>query len=95
MTTFEDDIADSVKLVVVGKLRRIRSAIEDLKSYYGLDTETVSNRRRISTRLVILAIDLTECLSKYLHSYGEVPESEQPILDDRGSRLEALLNEVN
>lgn len=95
MTTFEDDIADSAKPIIIDKLRQIRSAIQDLKSYYGLDTDTVSNRRRISTKLVILAIDLTECLSQYLRSYGEVPKTEQALLDDRISRLEALVNEVN
>jgi hypothetical protein len=95
MTTFDDDIPDSVKPNVIGKLEQIRSGIQDLKNYYGLESDRISNRRRISTKLSILAIDLTECLSRYLRGYGEVPEEEQAPLDERVSRLEGLLNEVN
>jgi hypothetical protein len=95
LTTLEDDIDDSVKPIIVGKLGQIRSQIRDLKSYYDLESITVSSRRHISTKLSILAIDLTECLSRYLRSYGEVPEAEKATLDERVSRLEAMVNEVN
>ena len=95
LTIYEDDIADSVKPTIVAKLRQIRSQIEDLKSYYDLETIAVSSRRHISTKLSILAIDLTECLSQYLRSYGEVSQAEKATLDERVSRLEALVNEVN
>lgn len=95
LTTLEDDIADSVKPTIIGKLRQIRSEIQDLNSYYGLETLTVSRRRHISTKLAILAIDLTECLSRYLRGYGEVPEAEKATLDERVSRLDGLVNEVS
>ncbi|MGB8411852.1 MAG: hypothetical protein WCE23_03405 [Candidatus Binatus sp.] len=95
MTMFKDDIADSVKPIIVGKLEQIRSGIRDLKSYYDLDSDTVSNRRHISTKLAILAIDLTECRAQYLRGYGEVPEEEKALLDDRVSRLEALVNDID
>jgi hypothetical protein len=95
LTTFEDDIADSVKPIIVAKLGQIRSQIQDLKIYYDLESITVSSRRHVSTKLAILAIDLTECLSQYLRSYGEVPEAEKAMLDERVSQLEALVNEVS
>jgi hypothetical protein len=95
LTTVEDDIDDSVKPIIVAKLRQIRSEIQDLKSYYDLESITFSSRRHISTKLSILAIDLTECLSRYLRSYGEVPEAERATLDERVSRLEDLVNEVS
>jgi hypothetical protein len=95
LSRLEDDIDDSAKPIIVGKLRQIRSEIRDLKSYYDLETIAVSSRRHVSTKLSILAIDLTECLSRYLRSYGEVPEAERATLDERVSRLEALVNEVN
>ena len=94
LTRLEDDIDDSVKPIVVGKLGQIRSEIQDLKSYYDLETIAVFSRRHVSTKLSILAIDLTECLSQYLRSYGEVAEAEKATLDERVSRLEALVNEV-
>ena len=95
LTRLVDDIDDSVKPIIVGKMGEIRSEIRDLKSYYDLESITVSSRRHISTKMAILAIDLTECLSQYLRSYGEVPEAEQAVLDERVSRLESLVNEVN
>jgi hypothetical protein len=95
LTTLEDDIDDSVKPMVVAKLGQIRSQIKDLKSYYELESIAVSSRRHISTKLSILAIDLTECLSQYLRGYGEVPEAERATLDKRVSRLEDLVNEVS
>jgi len=95
LTTFEDDIADSVKPTIVAKLGQIRSQIKDLKSYYELESIAVSSRRHISTKLSILAIDLTECLSQYLRGYGEVPEAERAALDERVSSLEGLVNEVS
>jgi hypothetical protein len=95
LTRLVDDIDNSVKPIIVGKMGEIRSEIRDLKSYYDLESITVSSRRHISTKMAILAIDLTECLSQYLRSYGEVPEAEQAVLDERVSRLESLVNEVN
>ena len=95
LTTFEDDIADSEKPIIVAKLCELRSRIEDLKAHYDLESITISKRRYISTKLAILAIDLTECLSQHLRSYGEVPELEKAPLDERVSELEALVNEVN
>ncbi len=95
LTTFEDDIADSVKPTIVAKLGQIRSQIKDLKSYYELESITVSSRRHVSTKLSILAIDLTGCLSQYLRGYGEVPQAERAVLDERVSRLEDLVNEVS
>lgn len=95
LTRLVDDIDNSVKPIIVGKMGEIRSEIRDLKSYYDLESITVSSRRHISTKMAILAIDLTECLSQYLRSYGEVPEAEQAVLDERVSRLESLVNDVN
>jgi hypothetical protein len=95
LTTLADDIDDSVKPIIVDKLGQIRSQIKDLKSYYDLESIAVSSRRHISTKLSILAIDLTECLSRYLRGYGEVPEAERAALDERVSNLEGLVNEVS
>ena len=95
LTTFDDDVAEFEKPIIVAKLREIRSRIRDLKVHYDLEVITTSSRRCISTKLAILAIDLTECLSQHLRSYGEVPELEKAPLDERVSELEALVNEVN
>jgi hypothetical protein len=50
---------------------------------------------RLSARLTVLAIDLTECRPEYLRAHGEVPNEEREPLDERMSRLEAIVNELN
>ena len=73
----------------------MRDEIRDAKDYYGLYSDTISNRRRLSTKLSVLAIDLTECRSEHLRGYGAVPDEERGPRDERMSRLEAGVNEVN
>jgi len=68
---------------------------ETLPSSHDLRSDTVSNRTRLSTKLAILAIDLTECRAQYLRAYGKVPEEEKSPLDDRISQLEALVNDIS
>ena len=95
MTTYEDDISKSARHAIWAKLEEIRAEIHDAKDCYDLYADTVSNRRRLSTKLLILAIDLTECRPAYMRGYGEVPDEEREPLDERMSQLEALLDNLN
>lgn len=95
MTICEDGISESAKGEVRIRLDAIRAEIRAAKNSYNLSAETISNRRRFSTRLFILAIDLTECRPQYLRAYGEVPDEEKAALDDRISKLETLVSDLN
>lgn len=95
MSEYQDDIPESAKDAIRKKLEEIRKEIGDARDCYGLYADAISNRRRLSTRLSILAIDLTECRPQYLRGYGEVPDEEQGPLDERMSRLEAMLSALN
>ncbi len=95
MTVFEEDISESAKPAIRTKIEEIRTEIRDAKDCYALHADTSSNRLRFSTRLSILAIDVTECRPQYMRGYGQVPQDEQSALDERMSRLEALLNDLN
>jgi hypothetical protein len=61
MSTYEDDIPTSARHAIQAKLAEIRAEIRDAKDSYDLSTDTISNRRRFSAKLSILAIDVTEC----------------------------------
>ncbi len=95
MTDYQNDLPESAKFAMRRKLEEIRAAIEDAKDCYNLSVETVSNRRRLSTKLSILEIDLTECRPEYMRGYGEVRDEEREPLDQRMLRLEALLSDLN
>jgi hypothetical protein len=94
MSINEDPVPEAVRAPIRDKLAKIRDSIKDAKDYYGLSSQPVSIRRRLSSTLLMLAIDLTECKSQHLRSYGEVPNEEKEPLDERMSRLEAMVNEI-
>lgn len=95
MTDYQNDLPESARFEMRRKLEEIRKEIRDAKDRYGLNVETVSNRRRLSTKLSILEIDLTECRPEYMRGYGEVPDEERETLDQGMLRLEALLSDLN
>jgi len=95
MTVFEQDISESAKPAIRTKIEELRAEIRDAKNCYDLHADTSSNRRRFSTRLSILAIDGTECRPQHMRGYGQVPQDERSALDERMSRLEALLNDLS
>lgn len=95
MTEYQNDLSESAKFAMRKKLEEIRTAIRGAKDRYDLNAQTVSNRRRLSTKLSILAIDVTECRAEYMRRYGEVPNEEREPLDQRMLRLEALLSDLN
>ncbi|MBF6558788.1 MAG: hypothetical protein IVW56_00760 [Candidatus Binataceae bacterium] len=95
MTEYQNDLPDSARCAMRAKLGEIRAEIQDAKDCYDLYADTVSNRRRLSTKLSILAIDLTDCRPAYMRGYGEVPDEERQPLDERMSRLEAMVNALN
>lgn len=95
MTEYQNDLSESAKFAMRKKLEEIRAAIRGAKDRYDLNAETVSNRRRLSTKLSILAIDVTECRAEYMGGYGEVPNDEREPLDQRMLRLEVLLSDLN
>lgn len=94
MTTYEDDVAEPVKQAIRTELVKLRDEITETKKHYDLYSDTISNRRRLIAKLSVLAIDLTECRSEYLRGYGAVPGEEREPLDERMSRLEAIVNQV-
>lgn len=95
MTEYQNDLPETAGRAMRKKVEEIRAAIQDAKESYDLNVETVSNRRRLSTKLSILAIDLTECRPEYMRGYGEVLDEERKPLDERMSRLEAMVNALN
>lgn len=95
MTDYQNDLPESARFEMRRKLEEIHKEIQDAKDRYGLNVETVSNRRRFSTKLSILEIDLTECRPEYMRGYGEVPDEERETLDQGMLRLEALLSDLN
>jgi hypothetical protein len=95
MTIPEEDISESAKPAIRTKIEELRTEIRDAKNCYALSADSSSNRRRFSTMLSILAIDVTECRPKYMRGYGQVPQAEQSALDERMSRFEALMEELN
>ncbi len=94
MSTYTDIVPESVSGAIRDNIAEIRDAIKDAKDHYGLSSRTVSIQRHLSSKLLILAIDLTECTSARLRSYGDVPNEEKGPLDERMLRLEAMVNEV-
>jgi hypothetical protein len=94
MSINEDPVLEAVKAPIRDKLAEIRDAIKDAKEYYGLSSQPVSINRHLSSTLLMLAIDLTECRSEHLRSYGEVPNEEKGPLNERMARLEAMVSEV-
>jgi hypothetical protein len=95
MTDYQNDLPESARFEIRRKLEEIRKEIRDAKTRYDLNAETVSNRRRLSTKLSILAIDVTECRPEYMRGYGEVAVEEREPLDQEMLRLEALLSDLN
>jgi signal recognition particle subunit SEC65 len=94
MTEYEDDIPVATRPAIEAKLQEIQREIREARNRYGLYTDIVSNRRRLSTKLLILAVDLTECRARYMGRYGEVPDEEAEALDEQVSRLEAMINSL-
>lgn len=94
MSTYEDVMPEAAKAPIKKKLGEIIDAIRDVKDYFGLYSQPISIRRRLSSTLLMLAIDLRECESQHLRGYGEVPNEEKGPLDERISRLEAMVNEI-
>jgi hypothetical protein len=70
MSIYEDDIPKSTRGAISAKLREIRAEVQHSKDSYDLPADTMSNGRRLSTKLSILAIDLTECRPEYLRGHG-------------------------
>ncbi|MGO9605073.1 MAG: hypothetical protein ACLQAT_17080 [Candidatus Binataceae bacterium] len=66
-----------------------------MKERYGLEPQVISNRRRFTVKLTTVAIDLIEATSKYMRGFGEVPKLEQKPLDDRITKMIAVVEELN
>jgi hypothetical protein len=95
MTVYEDDLPQSARPAIREHIQRLREEICVVKDRYGLESEVISNRRRISTKLTILSIDLTEATSRYLRAYGEVPKDEQGALDHQINKIISFVEEMN
>jgi hypothetical protein len=94
MSEFQDEVPESLKPAISQKVAELRDEVREAKEYYDLQVETVSGRRRLSSQLLMLTIDLTETTSHYLRGYGEVPEAEKSALDQRIMRIERAVNEL-
>jgi len=95
MTRYKDDVPRSARPAIQEHIQRLRKEIRIVKDRYRLDPEIISNSGRISAKLSLLSIDLTEATSRYMRAYGEVPKDEQAELDDRVGGVISLLNDVN
>jgi hypothetical protein len=95
MTIYEDQVPHAVRAEIRERILQTREEIRVVRDRYGLDSQVVSNRRRISTKLVIQSIDLTEATSRYLRAYGEVPKDERRPLDDQIGKMISLVDGLN
>ncbi len=95
MTFYRDDIPHSARPAIRERIAKLREAIAAIKHRYGLDPQVISNRRRITTKLTLLSIDLTEATSRYMRAYGEVPREEQDELDTQITNLIAVVDDLN
>jgi uncharacterized protein involved in exopolysaccharide biosynthesis len=95
MTTYENDVPHTALPAVRERIEQLREEIGGVKGRYGLDPQIISNRRRITAKLTLLSIDLTEATSSYMRAYGEVPREEQGELDDRILKLIAIVDDLN
>lgn len=95
MTAYDNDIPTSARPAIQEHMQQLREEIGVVKDRYGLESEVISNRRRISTKLTILSIDLTEATSRYLRAYGDVPKDEQGALDHQINKIISLVDEMN
>lgn len=95
MTIYQDDVPVSARPAIQEHIRRLRREIRIVRDRYGVEAELISNRRRISAKLSLLSIDLTEATFRYLRAYGEVPKDEQDGLDEQVARVISLLNDLN
>jgi hypothetical protein len=95
MSVYEDDVPHSAQPVIRENIRRIREEIRIVKARYGLGLQVTSNRQRMSTKLSLLSVDLTETTSRYMRGFGEVPEDEQRPLDDQIGKVISLVDNLN
>ncbi len=95
MTTYVDDVSYAARPAIGERIQQLREEICAVKDRYGLAAEVVSNRRRLTTKISLLSIDLTEATSEYLRAYGEVPKDEQATLDQQITKMVNVLNELN
>lgn len=95
LTVTENDIPLESHPAIRHLIARLKDRIAVFKESYGLASEVVSVRRRFSTKLTFLSIDLTEATSRHLRAYGEVPKEERARLDDQISGMRAMVEELN
>jgi len=95
MTIYEDDVARGLRAPIRGRLRQLHDEILVMKRRYALAPQMVSNRRRISARLSLQSINLTEATSRHMRAYGEMTADEQGLLDDQVMKLIDLVEELN
>jgi hypothetical protein len=95
MTTYEDDVPDSARPAIAEHVRRLREKIRAVKDSYGLNSQVISNRSRLSAKLSILSVDLAEATSRPMRAYGEIPQSEQGPLDSRIGAIISIVDSMN
>ena len=95
MTSYEDDIPHPMHPAIRELIQKLRREVQTVKDRYRLDPQTISNRRRLSAKLSLLSINLTEATSTYMRGFGEVPKHEQRPLDDRIDKMISLVDGLN
>jgi hypothetical protein len=95
MTVYRDDVPAAAHRPIRERIEQLRGQIGQVKERYALSPQVVSNRRRIGTKLSLLSVNLTEATSRYMRAYGELPKEEQAELDERMTKLIALVNDLN
>ncbi|HZO80336.1 MAG TPA: hypothetical protein VFB33_01460 [Candidatus Binataceae bacterium] len=95
MTIYEDDVPHALRAPIRERVRQLRDEILKVKERYALAPQVLSNRRRISTKLSLLSINLTEATARYMRAYGEVTPEEQGPLDTQVMKLIDIVDELN
>jgi hypothetical protein len=95
MTIYEDDVAHGLRAPIRERIRQVHDEILVMKRRYALAPQMVSNRRRISARLSLQSINLTEATSRHMRAYGEMTADEQGLLDNQVMKLIDLVEQLN
>jgi hypothetical protein len=95
MTTYENDIPEAPRPEIEQRIRRLREEIRAVKDSYGLNSQVISNRNRVSAKLAIVSVDLAEATSRHMRAYGEIPQHEQAPLDNRIGAIIAIVESIS
>jgi hypothetical protein len=95
LAAVENDIRPESHPQIRALIAQLREEIRAVKQAYSLASALVSARRRFSTKLSLLSIDLTEATSPHMLAYGQILEAERGLLDEQMVKMRAMVDELN